>query len=119
MARDVPRSGSGLDGRPFGRRATRRSTATRMKPLLLLLALCTAAFAATESLPKTDQRADVIRDLNTPRAFPAIASRADWKARAQDIRENTLVSCGLWPLPEKTPLKPRISPPTKHDGVAV
>src|ERR1051325_3805965 len=102
-------------------RISRLHPAARSTPMkrLLLLAACSSAFAASQSLPPTDQRADAIRALTTPRAFPAIASRAGGKEGAQDSRENTLVSCGLWPLPEKTPLKPRISPPTKHDGVAV
>ena len=46
--------------------------------------------------------------LNTPRDFPEISSRDQWRERAKQIREQVLVSCGLWPMPEKTPLKERI-----------
>ena len=49
-----------------------------------------------------------VRDLNTPREFPGIASREQWQARAKEIRQNILVSCGLWPLPEKTALQARV-----------
>jgi len=49
-----------------------------------------------------------VRDLNTPRDFPVISSRKEWKARARYIREHVLVSCGLWPLPPKTPLNAHI-----------
>ena len=45
-----------------------------------------------------------MKDLNTPRVFPEIKTRAEWETRAKDIRTQVLVSCGLWPLPEKTPL---------------
>src|SRR5437762_14243634 len=93
-----------------------------MKPLLLLVSLFVALAASASGLPKTGQRAAVVHDLNTPRIFPEVKSRADWQARAKDIRENSLVSCGLWPLPPlpaRPPLKPRISPLTLHDGVAV
>jgi len=43
-----------------------------------------------------------VKDLDTPREFPKIASREAWQARAKEIREQVLVSCGLWPMPEKT-----------------
>ena len=49
-----------------------------------------------------------VQDLNTPRAFPWIETKAEWKTRAKEIREQILVSCGLWPMPDKTPLKARI-----------
>src|SRR6185503_12032314 len=57
---------------------------------------------AAESLPAADQRAGKVKDLNTPREFPAIHSRSEWESRSKEIREQILVSCGLWPLPEKT-----------------
>ncbi len=49
-----------------------------------------------------------VKDLNTPREFPKIESREEWQARATEIREQVLVSCGLWPMPEKTPLQAHI-----------
>src|SRR2546428_13708580 len=74
---------------------------------------------AAESLPATDQRAGKIKDLNTPREFPAIHSRSEWESRAKDIREQILVSCGLWPLPERTPLNARIFGKVERDGYSV
>jgi len=32
----------------------------------------------------------------------------EWKVESQRIRERVLVACGLWPMPEKEPLKPVI-----------
>ncbi len=37
------------------------------------------------------------------------ASKAAWEAEAARIREQLLVSNGLWPLPEKTPLDPVVT----------
>jgi len=64
--------------------------------------------AAELSLPERDQRTAPPKDLNTLRAFPDIQSKAEWEQRVQRIREQILVSCGLWPVPEKTPLKANI-----------
>ena len=71
------------------------------------------------SLPAKDQRAGPPKTLNTLRTFPEINSRAAWEKRAREIREHILVSCGLWPLPEKTPLNPRISGRIERDGYTV
>jgi dienelactone hydrolase len=75
--------------------------------------------AVTATLPAADQRALAVRDLNTPRTFPDIASKAEWQARAKDVRENTLVSCGLWPMPEKTLLNAKIFDRVERDGYSV
>jgi len=90
-------------------------------PLLALLALISTSprvFPA-QTLPASDQRAGAVKDLNTPRTFPKIESRTEWQARAKEIRENTLVSCGLWPLPEKTPLDAHVFGKVERDGYSV
>ena len=48
-----------------------------------------------------------LRDQNTPRDFPEIATTAQWQERAREIREQILVSSGLWPLPEENTVAPR------------
>jgi dienelactone hydrolase len=92
-----------------------------MKHILSLLpvALAVTALPAAPALPHVDQRAAAVHDVNTPRTFPRVISAAEWQARAADIRAHVLVSCGLWPMPPRAPLNPRISPPSRHDGVAV
>ena len=60
-----------------------------------------------------------VKDLNTPREFPKIASREEWQARAKEIREQVLVSCGLWPMPEKTPLQAQVFGKIERDGYSV
>jgi hypothetical protein len=61
----------------------------------------------------------VIRDKDTPRTFPEISSRAEWQARAKEIREQVLVSCGLWPMPERPPLEPHVFGKIERDGYSV
>src|SRR5436305_12715800 len=89
---------------------------------LITVAACLVATSAAmaEKLPNTDQRAVVPpRTLNTLRTFPEIKSKSHWQARAADIRENVLVSCGLWPLPEKTPLEAKIFGKIERDGYSI
>lgn len=78
--------------------------------IVFLLALALAAGPAAQTAP---------RDLNTPRTFPEIESRAGWKARATEIREHVLMSCGLWPMPRKSPLAVRIGERRERDGYSV
>ncbi len=70
-------------------------------------------------LPERDQRTSQVKTLNTPRTFPALSSKAEWEQRAQAIREQALVSCGLWPLPEKTPLEAKVFGRIERDGYSV
>lgn len=58
-------------------------------------------------------------DLNTPREFPSISSRHEWEARAQYLREHVLVSCGLWPLPPRTPLNAHVFGRIDRDGYSI
>ena len=57
--------------------------------------------------------------LDTPREFPPISSRKQWEGRAREIREQILVSCGLWPTPEKTPLQAHIFGKIERDGYSI
>ena len=58
-------------------------------------------------------------DLDTPRTFPQIASAREWQDRAKEIRQQVLVSCGLWPLPEKARLEPHIFGRVQKDGYSI
>jgi dienelactone hydrolase len=77
------------------------------------------AFAGAASLPERDLRGGAPRTLNTLRAFPEISSLADWESRAREVREQVLVSCGLWPLPERAPLQARIFGRIERDGYSI
>jgi hypothetical protein len=60
-----------------------------------------------------------VKDLDTPRDFPAIQRKDQWVGRARGIREHVLVGCGLWPLPEKTPLQAHVFGKVERDGYSV
>lgn len=67
-----------------------------------------------------DGRVAAARDLDHPTAFtPAFATKADWTARADDLRRQVRVSLGLWPWPERTPLNATIGARVARDGYTV
>ncbi len=75
------------------------------RALLALSSLATApARAEDETVPRVDRRAVEVRTLDTPYTFAAPADPEAWRARARFLREQVLVSAGLWPMPEKGPL---------------
>jgi hypothetical protein len=74
---------------------------------------------SAEPQGSTATQPPAVKTLNTPREFPKIDSRKEWQARAKEIREQVLVSCGLWPLPEKTPLQPHIFGKIEREGYSV
>ena len=82
------------------------------------LPVCTGnAFSQT---PASQEQGTIqIKDLNTPRDFPIITSRAQWETRAREIREQILVSAGLWPMPEKTPLQTKVFGKIIRDGYSI
>src|SRR5947207_3273888 len=87
--------------------------------LVLLTAGAVSWRAAGAKAETTAKETNGVRTLNTPRDFPAIASKVDWEKRAKEIREQILVSCGLWPLPKKTPLDAHIFDKIERDGYTV
>lgn len=94
---------------------------SRVRAGLALLALfCLSQAAWPAAAPQgVAEPAPAIKDLNTPRTFPEIGSRRQWAARAKEIREQVLVSCGLWPRPEKTPLRSHIFGRVEREGYSV
>jgi len=74
---------------------------------------------AAEPPAALPERRPAIKDLNTPREFPSIQSREEWEARAEGIREQVLVSCGLWPMPYKPPLRAYVFGKIERNGYSV
>lgn len=66
-----------------------------------------------------DARLNALKDLNGYFPFQVPESRGAWEARAGELRERVLVSTGLWPMPERTPLNARIFGKTTRDGFTV
>jgi dienelactone hydrolase len=85
-----------------------------------VISLASLASASEQAkLPDSDTRAREVRTLNTPREFPEVPSKAAWETRAREIREHALVSCGLWPMPDKTPLNPKVFDRVERDGYTI
>jgi dienelactone hydrolase len=66
-----------------------------------------------------DARLHAPYDLDTARTFPKIETKEQWQTRAKAIREQVLVSCGLWPMPQKTPLNAKVFDKVERDGYSV
>jgi len=58
-----------------------------------------------------------LRDAYHPWDPPA--TLADWHSEARELREQVLVSTGLWPMPDRPPLRPVIHGRIERDGYTV
>ncbi len=74
-----------------------------MKHRALILSLAIAATAAchADTTPAADHRMAPPKDLDGYFPFTPSPTRDAWAARATALREQILVSLGLWPMPEK------------------
>jgi dienelactone hydrolase len=68
--------------------------------------------------PAVDRRWTA-KDGDTPWTLRSYPSREAWERQAAQVRERVLVSLGLWPLPERTPLKARIVGRLEREGYSV
>ena len=66
-----------------------------------------------------DRRAHTARHTDTVFTMPHFASQTDWEARAEVLRRRVLLSSGLYPLPEKTPLNAEVLPVAEHGDYIV
>ncbi len=66
-----------------------------------------------------DTRAETELGLRTPKTFTPFSSRNEWKKRAAIVRDHILVSTGLWPMPKKTPLNPKVFGRIEREGYSV
>lgn len=90
---------SGLLGRP-----TARADLPRVLP--------------ADKLPN-DRRLGGLKDLNGYFPWEPSESYEAWQKRADYVRRQILVSLGLWPLPDKTPLAPVIHGKVDRDDYTV
>ncbi len=67
----------------------------------------------------TDYRLGPPKTLNDYFPFKVPKTLAEWEARKKQLREQILVATGLWPLPEKTPLKPVVHGKIERDGYTI
>src|SRR5262249_34365355 len=69
--------------------------------------------------PVTDARQVRARTNNEGVNFQPYTDRAAWLRRRQELREQILVSAGLWPLPERPPLQPQVYGRLERDGYTI
>jgi dienelactone hydrolase len=97
--------------------------------VLVLFLLGTAIATAADSkdpfrvlepgkLPK-DSRLEKPKDLNGYFPMTVPSSKEAWEKRRQELREQVLVAEGLWPMPEKIPLKPVIHGKIDRDDYTI
>lgn len=66
-----------------------------------------------------DGRLGAMKNLDGYFPFTPAKSKAEWEARAQQLRRQLLVATGLWPMPEKTPDNAVIHGRVDRDGYTV
>ncbi len=75
--------------------------------------------ALAASVPATDIRNTCIRHTNYKFDMPKYRTVAEWEAHKARLRRQILVSAGLVPLPEKTPLNARVFGRIQHDDYTI
>ena len=80
-----------------------------------VLGACCSVLA---QIPEEDARNTEIRHTDSRYSIPEYTA-ASWKRRAETLRKQVLFSAGLLPLPEKTPLNPRVGSWIHHDDHSV
>ncbi|MEJ7615424.1 MAG: hypothetical protein WKF30_00285 [Pyrinomonadaceae bacterium] len=94
--------------------------ATRLAFAICLAAsLAASSFSQANQLPRMDQRAVEVKTLNTLYSFPAPASKEEWLARSESLRQQILVSAGLWPMPKKQTLNAHIFGKVEREDYSV
>lgn len=76
----------------------------RLFPLLCAVSL-SLTYAQTSG---SDSRNTTIPNTDTPFRMPEYRTRAEWETRKAHLRSQILSAAGLYPLFEKTPLKPLV-----------
>ncbi|MGL4942742.1 MAG: alpha/beta hydrolase family protein [Thermoguttaceae bacterium] len=66
-----------------------------------------------------DVRLQPLKNLDDDFPFAPPTSLDDWNARRENLRRQILVAGGLWPLPEKTDLKPVVHHAVERDDYTV
>lgn len=65
-----------------------------------------------------DGRASISRNLDTVFTMPEY-DKPTWEATKDQIRRRLLIGCGLWPMPERTPLNAKVFDRVQHDDYSV
>lgn len=66
-----------------------------------------------------DVRLLTMRESETQFTLPDYPDRAAWEKKREYLRRHILISAGLWPMPEKTPLNTHIFDTITHDDYTI
>lgn len=77
------------------------------------------AMASAPANGPVDKRLTEVRGLRDPQTFTRPETKREWLARARELRTHILVSCGLWPMPKRTPLRAKIFGRIERDDYSV
>lgn len=66
-----------------------------------------------------DVRLKPLKDLNGHFPFKVPDSKGAWEERAEELKRRVLVSTGLWPMSERTPLNPVLHGKFKREGITI
>lgn len=91
-----------------------------MLPLVLLMCSADSLTLYPPDKKPADKRLGPVRNLNDKDFFLKVpATREAWISRAKAVREQLLVSQGLWPMWPREKLAPTFQPPIVRDGYTV
>ncbi len=103
----------------FGSRTVLRSAVFSM----LLCSITAAQQDVARVLPAgqlpNDRRLESPKDLDGHFPFEVPVTVEAWQERSDALRRRVLVATGLWPMPERTDLKPTIHGKVERDGFTV
>lgn len=96
--------------------AMQRRTALKIAAGALAAAGAAGTSSAQAAIPRilpadtlpNDKRLGELKNLNGYFPWEPSETYEQWQQRAEYVRRQVLVALGLWPMPEKTPLKPMI-----------
>ena len=66
-----------------------------------------------------DFRLLTMRDTETKYELPNYATKEAWEKQASYLRKHVLVSAGLWPMPDETPLNAHVFGPIEGEGYTI
>jgi dienelactone hydrolase len=92
---------------------------SRYTPGLMRLLFLASALTLIVAAGTPVARQSPYRTLNDTFDAPRFTDAEQWRKRAAHLREHILVSAGLVPMPERTPLRPEIFGEIKHTDYSV
>jgi len=92
-------------------------------PLILATLMASAVWAQPRITPAgqlpADARLAPLKDLNGYFPMQTVDNEKEWAKRRSYVQRKILVSLGLWPLPDKTPLNAVIHSRKEMDGYSI